>query len=153
MRIAPLLALCLCLCAVPASGRSLRAQAADTAAVVVRGPVVVACFEPVTQAQVDRDADLATTLDDWQWHWSESARSLRSHGVVAEARMAAWVKLATPQRLRLVRCPGVGYVFAAPGRLPRVLRGVTAGTDLLDAAAAYFRRPELKEEAGDGGHR
>jgi hypothetical protein len=67
--------------------------------------------------------------------------------------MARWVKLATPQRLRLVRCPGVGYVLAAPGRLPRVLRGVTTDSDLVDAAAAYFHRPELKEGDGNAGHR
>jgi hypothetical protein len=135
----------LALAAALASATALHAQQADTATVFVRGPTVVACFEPVTDAQLDRDPDLATTLDDWQWHWSDSARSLRAHGVVAEARMTGWVKLALPGRLRLVRCPGAGYVLAEPERQPKVLRGVTTGSDLLDAAAAYFRRPELTE--------
>ena len=144
----------LALCAACASARGLHAQSDDTAAVVVRGPVVVACFRPVAQARVDRDRDLATVMDDFTWHWSEAARSLRAHGVVAEARGSGWVKLATRDRLRLVRCPRpVGYVFAAPGRLPKVVAGVATDLDLLRAAAAYFRRPELaKTEAGDGGH-
>lgn len=144
----------LALAAALATATAAHAQAADTATVVVRGPTVVACFEGVTDAQLERDPDLATTLDDWQWHWSGAARSLQAHGVVAEARMAGWVKLAMPGRLRLVRCPGVGYVLVAPERQPKLLRGVTTDSDLLEAAAAYFRRPELTgRNEGDGGHR
>ena len=136
-----------------ASADALHAQAADTASVPVRGPTVVACFHPVTQAQVDADPDLATVLDDWQWHWSGAARALRAHGVAAEARMSDWVKLAVGGRLRLVRCPEVGYVLVAPGRGPKVLRGVTTDADLVDAAAAFFGRADLKLEAeGDAGH-
>ncbi|HEX6751789.1 MAG TPA: hypothetical protein VF092_31130 [Longimicrobium sp.] len=141
------------LCLVVASADALRAQAADTASVPVRGPTVVACFHPVTQAQVDADPDLGTVLDDWQWHWSSAARSLRAHGVAAEARMADWVKLAIAGRLRLVRCPGVGYVLAAPGRGPKVLRDVMTDSDLVDAAARFFGRADLKLEGeGDAGH-
>ena len=139
-----------------ASAGPLRAQAADTAVVHVRGPVVVACFERVEQARVDADEEMATGMDDFAWHWSEAARSLEARGVAAESRGSGWVKLATrDDRLRLVRCPKpVGYVLAAPGRLPKVLAGVTADLDLLRAAAAYFRRPELaRKEDGDARHR
>jgi hypothetical protein len=44
--------------------------------------------------------------------------------------------------------------MVAPGRLPKVLAGVRTDSDLLDAAAAYFRRRDLaRKEHGDGGQR
>ena len=144
----------LALACVLAAAGTARAQAPDTATVLVRGPTVVACFHPVTLAQVDTDDDLATVLDDWQWHWYGAARSFRAHGVAAEARMANWVKLAIGGRLRLVRCPGVGYVLVAPGRGPKILRDVMTDAELVDAAAAFFGRPDLKiDEEGHAGHR
>jgi hypothetical protein len=133
---------------------ALHAQAADTASVPVRGATVVACFEPVTQEEVDSGSDTAAALDDWGWSWSTESDALKAHGVAAEARKTRWVKLAYPGRLRLVRCPGNGYVLAAPGRLPKVLRGVRTDDDLLAEAAKYFRRPELAHaEGSDAGHR
>ncbi|MBV9108634.1 MAG: hypothetical protein JO306_04415, partial [Gemmatimonadetes bacterium] len=84
---------------------------------------------------------------------STESDALKAHGVAAEARMTRWVKLAYPGRLRLVRCPGDGYVLAAPGRLPKVIRGVATDDDLLARAAAYFHRPELaRAEGTDAGH-
>jgi hypothetical protein len=136
-----------------ASAAPLRAQALDTSAVRVRGPVVIACFIPVPQERLDTDEDMATVFDDFSWHWSGAADSLQARGVAAEMRGARWVKLLSAGRLRLVRCPSpVGYVLAAPGRLPRVITGVETDSDLIDLAAAYFRWPERKEHR-DGGHR
>ncbi|HSU16003.1 hypothetical protein [Longimicrobium sp.] len=137
-----------------ASAAPVAAQQVDTSAVAVRGPTVVACYR-VAQGQVDADDDLATVLDDFSWHWSHASESLRGHGVAAEDRFGEWVKLRTDSRLRLVRCPRpVGYVFAAPGRLPKVVTGVETDSDLLERAAAYFRRPELASGKGsDGRHR
>lgn len=132
---------------------ALHAQAADTASVPVRGPTVVACFEPVTQEEADSGSDTAEALDDWEWYWATEHDALVAHGVAAETRMTRWVKLAYPGRLRLVRCPGNGYVLAAPGRLPKVMRGVETDDGLLAEAAKYFRRPELTHVKGrDAGH-
>jgi hypothetical protein len=148
MKSAALAALALIAAAAP-----LRAQARDTSAVRVRGPVVVACYIPVPQARLDTDEDMATVFDDFSWHWSGASDSLRARGVVAEMRGGRWVKLLSAGRMRLVRCPRpVGYVLAAPGRLPRVITGVETDSDLVDAAAAYFRWPERKEHR-DADHR
>jgi hypothetical protein len=136
-----------------ASAAPLGAQAPDTSAVRVRGPVVVACYIPVPQERLDADEDLATVFDDFSYHWSQAVDTLERRGVAAQMRGARWVKLLSAGRLRLVRCPRpVGYVLAAPGRLPRVITGVETDSDLVDAAAAYFRWPERKERR-DGGHR
>jgi hypothetical protein len=133
---------------------ALYAQAADTASVPVRGATVVACFEPLTRKEAEFPSDATEALDDWEWYWSTESDALKGHGVAAETRMTRWVKLAYPGRLRLVRCPGAGYVLAAPGRLPKVIIGVATDDDLLAQAAAYFGRPELKHaEAADAGHR
>jgi hypothetical protein len=148
---APSLAL---VCVLACAGGA-RAQAADTGVVHVRGPTVVACARPVSQAVLDAGGDMATVMDDFGWHWSEAVDALRAHGIAAEARTGGWVWLRTGDRLRSVRCPRpVGYVMVAPGRLPKVLAGVRTDSDLLDAAAAYFRRRDLaRKEHGDGGQR
>lgn len=138
--------------ALVAAAAPLGAQAADTSAVRVRGPVVVACYVPVAQSRLDADGDLATVFDDFSYHWSSAAGSLRARGAAAEMRGVRWVRLRTEGRTRLVRCPApVGYVLAAPGRLPKVVAGVATDSDLVDAAAAYFRWPRRKE-GGDAGH-
>ena len=139
--------------ALAAAAAPLRAQRPDTSTVRVRGPVVVACFIPVPQERLDTDEDMATVFDDFAWHWSGAADSLRARGVAVEMRGVRWVRLLSAGRMRLVRCPRpVGYVLAAPGRLPRVITGVETDSGLVDAAAEYFRWPERKEH-GDAGHR
>jgi len=139
--------------ALAAAAAPLRAQRPDTSTVRVRGPVVVACYIPVPQERLDTDEDVATVFDDFSYHWSQAVDTLERRGVAAEMRGARWVKLLLGGRLRLVRCPRpVGYVLAAPGRLPRVITGVETDSGLVDAAAAYFRWPERKEHR-DGGHR
>ncbi|HEX8903393.1 MAG TPA: hypothetical protein VF771_00985, partial [Longimicrobiaceae bacterium] len=85
----------LALAAVLTLAGTARAQGDDTAAVPLRGPTVVACFERVSQARVDADEALATVMDDFSWHWSEAVDSLRAHGIATHSRGSRWVKLRT----------------------------------------------------------
>jgi hypothetical protein len=139
-------------CAALACARPARAQdAVDTTAVVVRGPTVVACWTPMSDAKMARDGDAAEAYGDFALNWRSSQASLRRAGIAAERRDARVVWLADDGRLRAVPCPGVGYVLAEPARQPKLIRGVMTDVDLATAAAAYFRRPDLAPGGSDAG--
>lgn len=148
-RLAPVL-LALAAAAVP---RPARAQASeDSPAVDVAGPTVVVVAPPVTAKEVDTDEDLATVLDDFNWHLALAMQALEKADVAVDVRFARRVRLrgAGPKREFVPGAEhgGVGYLLVLPGRTPKVLRGVMTDIDLLSAAATYFDRPGIVP--GDG---
>ena len=61
-------------------------QTGESTAVVLRGPTLVAFSPSATQAQIDSSEALATILDDFSFHLSQAAESLRALGIAVSER-------------------------------------------------------------------
>lgn len=130
-------ALCACTCPVAA------AAAEKQPVVVVRGPTVVAFFEPVTQAKLEKDPDTNEVLADFQLYATNAREPLRKAGIEFHELYAHSFRLRVGNRLKTFR-PGkvnVGYYLMAPGRKPRIQYGVMTDADLVQLASEYFGIP------------
>ncbi len=108
--------------------------------VVVRGPTIVAFFEPVTQAELEKDPDLNETFADFQLYATSVRAPLRKAGIGFHELYAHSFRLRVGNRLTTFRAikGDVGYYLIAPGKKPRIEYGVITDSDLLQVANAYF---------------
>jgi hypothetical protein len=123
--------------------------AGDTT-IVIAGPALVALIPAATQAQLDADEGLASTLDDFGHYLAEATPALRAAGVTVHGvtgRRAHLVSGDPPRPLAAIAADAPRHVLVAPGRAPQVLEGVRTDDDLLRAAALYFRIPALPSGA------
>jgi hypothetical protein len=112
----------------------------------VRGPTVFAFFPPVTEADLSKDPDTNTALDDFQFYARKVRQPLEKKGIEFREvyayrfsiRRGTTVSVFTPRKIQ------VGYYFVAPGKKPHVAFGVMTDADLLQAADAYFRSPKAR---------
>ena len=116
--------------------------------VVVTRPSVIAVWAVPPDSLIESDEWLSTRFDDFMYYLSESRPRLDSLGIEEHDQPLAW----RDRRLR-VRAGAdtwtvgigdsleVGYVFAAPGRAPRVHEGMLFDEDLADSLRAHFGRP------------
>jgi hypothetical protein len=108
--------------------------------IVVRGPTVVAFFEPVPQSKLDKDPDTNESLADFQLYAKSVREPLRKEGIefhelyAHSFRLRVGNKLITFQPAKVT----VGYYFIAPGKKPRIEYGVMTDSDLLQVANEYF---------------
>jgi hypothetical protein len=106
----------------------------------VRGPMVVAFFPPVTQAERQRDPDTNEALSDFQEYAHRVREPLRRKGIEFHEvytghfgiRRGKTVTTFTPGKVQ------VGYYFVAPGKKPRIEYGVNTDDGLLQIADEYF---------------
>ena len=119
----------------------LAATAADPQpTITVRGPTIVAFFEPVTEAQLQTDPDTNEALTDFQFYADGAHKAFLSTGIDFYVIYARSFKIRIGTRMTTFR-PGkitVGYYFVAPGRKPRVEYGVNGDSELLGIAKEYF---------------
>lgn len=117
-------------------------RAADSAAVHVHGPTLIAFFPTVTQAQVDSSDDLATVLDDFTFHLGSANDSLTKLGFVVIDRPHGTFLIVDGAGSRQITpaldSADVGYVFIAPGRRDHLAYGVMASLDLVEAARTFL---------------
>jgi hypothetical protein len=108
--------------------------------VVVRGPTIVAFFEPVPQAKLDKDPDTKEALADFQLYATNVREPLRKEGIEFHELYAYSFQLRDGKRLTTFRPAKVkiGYYLVAPGKKPRIEYGVLADADLLQVAHQYF---------------
>jgi hypothetical protein len=108
--------------------------------VVVRGPTILAFFEPVTQAELEKYPDINETLADFQFYATSVRAPLRKAGIKFHELYAHSFRLRVGNRLTTFRPikAGVGYYLIAPGRKPLVEYGVITDSDLVQIANAYF---------------
>jgi hypothetical protein len=108
--------------------------------IVVRGPTVVAFFESVPQAQLDKDPDTNEALADFQLYARNVRAPLRKAGIEFHEVYANSFQLREGKRLTTFRPAKVkvGYYLAAPGRKQRIEYGVMTDSDLLQVANEYF---------------
>lgn len=111
---------------------------AETPAVVVRGPTVVACFVPVSDAEMDSNPDLNEALADFQLYSAQARRPLQRRGIAYHVLSARSFRMRINGKVNSYRVEGAAYYFVAPGKKPQIETGVMTDTDLLAAADKYF---------------
>jgi hypothetical protein len=130
---------CVALCAFT-SRLAPTAPADKQALIVVQGPILVAFFEPVTPAQLEKDPDANEALDDFQYYAANIREPLKKMGVEFHELYAHSFRLRVGNKLTTFR-PGketVGYYLLAPGKKPQIEYGVMTDADLLKLAREYF---------------
>jgi hypothetical protein len=107
---------------------------------VVHGPTVVAFFEPVPQAKLDKDPDANESLADFQLYATRVRAPLRKVGIEFHELYTHSFRLRVGNRLTTVRPinADVGYYLVVPGKKPRIEYGVMTDADLLQVANEYF---------------
>jgi len=108
--------------------------------VVVRGPTVVAFFEPITQAELEKDPDANEALADFQFYAKSVREPLRQAGIEFHELYAHSFRLRVGRTLAEFRPikAHVGYYLVAPCKKPRIEYGVMTDDDLLGVVKEYF---------------
>ena len=108
--------------------------------VVVRGPTVVAFFEPITQAELEKDPDANEALADFQFYAKSVREPLTQAGIEFHELYAHSFRVRVGRALATFRPvkADVGYYLVAPGKKPRIEYGVMTDSDLLGVAKEYF---------------
>jgi hypothetical protein len=113
----------------------------DSEWVDVKGPVLVGFYPVRTNEQLERDADLATALDDFAYHIGTAMDSLYAAGFTVHYRGGdtLWLR-SPPARWRFVRpadSADVGYVMTDSARNMAVMYGVRTYVDLIEYAHEF----------------
>ncbi|HEY5028540.1 MAG TPA: hypothetical protein VIK39_09050 [Candidatus Angelobacter sp.] len=132
---------CVALCALGASFAPAAAEKKPL--VVVHGPTVVAFFEPVTRAKLEKDPDTNEALADFELYARKAREPLRKAGIEFHELYAHSFRLRVGNRLITFKPVkvDVGYYLITPGKLPRIEYGVMTDIDLLQVANEYFGIP------------
>lgn len=105
----------------------------------VHRPTVIAFFEPVTEAELDKDADLNEVLSDFQWYAGEVRKPLQKSGVDFHVVYARSFRIQIKQKTSAFRVgKNVGYYFVMPGKKPLIQYGVDTDDDIVSTARKYF---------------
>lgn len=130
-----LASLCIAAAAVP----SLQAApGADTPAVVVQGPTVVACFVPVSDAEMEKNPDLNEALADFQLYTAQARRPLQQRSIDFRVLSTSSFRIRSNGKVSSYRVEGAEYYFVAPGKQPHIRTGVMTDVELVAAADQYF---------------
>jgi hypothetical protein len=108
----------------------------------VREPTIIAFF-PVTQSEVDGNADDEEALSDFDYYVSLAEKRLHSVGVAINVVNARSFQIRVGKKLVNFQPMKneIGYYFIAPGKLPHIEHGVMTDVDILAAARKYFGIP------------
>lgn len=119
----------------------VNALPADTAAVRVGGPTLIAFVPAVTERQLREDDALNTTLDDFGWYIASASDTLRALGFAIVGRTGDSVRVIVRGReFTFLPAPDsgrVGYLLVAPDRGPFVHYGVHTDAELISLARRY----------------
>jgi hypothetical protein len=159
MRYVAVLALTIVACRGATSGSARKATAgasapgvtADSTVVPISGPTFIAFYPTATQAQIDSDADLATTLDDFSYYLSIVQDSLQTMGFTVVEHPHGPLFVRESGATRQVGLPtdsaDIGYVLLAPGRVDRVSYGVMTNSELLAQAREFLQLDTARRRA------
>lgn len=108
----------------------------------VHRPTLIAFFEPITEAELDKDADLNDVLSDFQWYAGEIQKPLQKSGVDFHVVYARSFRIRIKGKTTTFHVgKNVGYYFVMPGKKPLVQYGVNTGDDIIATAQKYFGLP------------
>ena len=124
------------------------ASVADSDWVDVKGPTLIG-FHPIrTNEQLERDADLATVLDDFAYHIGTAMDSLIAAGFTVHYRGGDSVFMRSgANRWRFVRpadSADVGYVFTDTAGRQAIAYGVRTYVDLIEYVHEFKRTGQLR---------
>jgi len=108
---------------------------------VVKSPTIVAFFPPVTDAELEKNADTNEALGDFQLYATRAVPRLKKAGIAFEVVNAVTFKVRVGKTTSTFRTGkvGIGYYFIAPGRRPRIQYGVMTDEDIVATAHEYFK--------------
>jgi hypothetical protein len=108
--------------------------------IIVRGPTVVAFFEPITEVQLEKDPDANEALADFQFYAKRVREPLRQAGIEFRELYAHSFRLRVGKTLATFRPvkADIGYYIVVPGKKPRIEYGVMTDNDLVGLAKEYF---------------
>jgi hypothetical protein len=124
------------------------ASVSDSAWVDVIGPTLIGFYPIATNEQLERDADLATVLDDFAYHIGTAMDSLDAAGVRVHYRGGdtLWLRSGT-ERWKVIRTADsadVGYVLTDTTRTNVVIYGVRTYMDLIDYVHEFKRTGQVR---------
>lgn len=124
------------------------AAVSDSEWVEIKGPTLIGFYPVRTNEQLERDAGLATALDDFAYHIGTAMDSLYAAGFTVHYRGGdtLWLRTATA-RWRFVRpadSAEVGYVMSDSARNMSVMYGVRTYVDLIEYAHEFKRTGQVR---------
>ncbi len=104
----------------------------------IHRPTIIAFFVPTQNASDDPEGEAAS---DFGYYASLVQDRLRKVGVDFELSEARTFQVRSGVKVRTFHAGkvGVGYYVIAPGRQPKILRGVNTDEGLIEEARAYFQ--------------
>jgi hypothetical protein len=115
------------------------ASAAEPPTIVVRRPTIIAFFPP-NPSELPSGSDLNEALADFQLYAGQVKVPLEKLGVDFYEVYTRSFRISIAGKLTAFRTgkAAVGYYFIAPGRKPRIERGVDSDIGILQVAHDYF---------------
>ena len=106
----------------------------------MRGPTVVAFFEPANPGKGEKDPDANEASADFQFYARNVREPFRKEGIEFHELYTRSFQLREGKKLTTFRPvkADVGYYLVAPGKKPRIEYGVMTDADLLQVANQYF---------------
>jgi hypothetical protein len=119
----------------------------DSEWVDVSGPTLIAFYPIVSDDEIERDADLATVLDDFSYHIGTAMDSLDAAGFKVHYRGGdtIWTRSGS-KRSRLLRpadSASIGYVWTDTLGHQSIIYGVRTYIDLIEYAHEFRRTGRL----------
>jgi hypothetical protein len=116
------------------------ASAADPPTFIVQRPTIVAFFSPVNPSERAKP-DLNEALSDFQFYASQVRAPLEKLGMDFHEVYTRSFRISIAGKVSTFRTgkAAVGYYFIAPGKKPRIERGVDTDIGILQVAHDYFR--------------
>ena len=107
---------------------------------MVNGPTIIAFFPPGSKSDLEKDPDLNETLADFQVYANRVREPLKKSGIGFRELYTRSFQTRLGKKVTTFRPlkDEVGYYLVAPGKKPRIERGVLTDQDLLDIARDYF---------------
>lgn len=110
----------------------------------VHRPTVIAFSRPVSDSDMDKDADLNEVLSDFQLYARQVRQPLEQAGIDFHEVYAHSFRIRVNGKTIKVRVGNkVGYYFAIPGKNPVVQYGVDTADDIVATALKYFGVPSV----------
>lgn len=109
----------------------------------VTGPTIIAFFPRVSQAEINREGGVIEASDDFQFYLSTVKQPLKAAQISLRESYSHAFQVFVDGRLSTFKVgkEGVGYYLVAPGKRPRIEKGVMTDVDLLEIASKYFGKP------------